>query len=136
MMRAIAFAIIVAFAIAALVVSEHRPPNADLPVVNALAVVDFPQSRAQVTLASPLWPPAQYQGSNAALVIFAGAATVQSLCAGTAPLKQGQMFLGCMGTRDHTPIIVVPNPCLMPETDFYAGIVCHELGHENGWRHG
>lgn len=136
MMRAIAFAIFLAFALAALWASEHKPPNANLPVVNALSVTVFPKSAEQVKLASPLWPPVQYQSSNAALVIFAGAATVQSLCAGTTSLKEGQMFLGCMGTKDATPIIVVPNPCLMPETDFYAGIVCHELAYENGWRHG
>lgn len=135
MIRMIALLIFTAFLVAALSLSEHRPPNANLPMVNALAV-EFPKTGAQVAMASPLWPPSAYQGPNAALVIFAGADAVQSLCAGSASLKQGQMFLGCMGAKDGMPIIVVPNPCLMPETDFYAGIVCHELGHENGWRHG
>lgn len=38
MIRFVAFLLIVAFAIAAVVASEHRPPNADLPMVRA----DYP----------------------------------------------------------------------------------------------
>lgn len=35
MIRAVAFAVIVAFALAALIASEHAAPNAGLPVVKA-----------------------------------------------------------------------------------------------------
>lgn len=29
--------------------------------------------------------------------------------------------------------IVAPNPCAYPDTDAYAHLLCHELGHANGW---
>ena len=29
--------------------------------------------------------------------------------------------------------IVAPNPCRFPDSDAYAHLLCHELGHANGW---
>jgi len=29
--------------------------------------------------------------------------------------------------------IIAPNPCSFPDTDAYARILCHEIGHANGW---
>jgi hypothetical protein len=29
--------------------------------------------------------------------------------------------------------IHIPNPCVYPKTDSYARLLCHELGHFNGW---
>ena len=29
--------------------------------------------------------------------------------------------------------VIAPNPCSYPETDLYARILCHEIGHANGW---
>lgn len=29
--------------------------------------------------------------------------------------------------------IVAPNPCSYPASDAYAHLLCHELGHVNGW---
>jgi hypothetical protein len=28
---------------------------------------------------------------------------------------------------------IMPNPCDYPATDAYAHMLCHELGHANGW---
>jgi hypothetical protein len=29
--------------------------------------------------------------------------------------------------------VIAPNPCSYPETDSYAHLLCHEIGHANGW---
>ena len=29
--------------------------------------------------------------------------------------------------------VIMPNPCSFPKTDTYAHLLCHELGHVNGW---
>ena len=29
--------------------------------------------------------------------------------------------------------VVMPNPCTFPDSDAYAHLLCHELGHLNGW---
>lgn len=29
--------------------------------------------------------------------------------------------------------VIMPNPCSFPKTDTYAHMLCHELGHANGW---
>lgn len=29
--------------------------------------------------------------------------------------------------------VVAPNPCTYPDSDAYAHLLCHELGHVNGW---
>ena len=29
--------------------------------------------------------------------------------------------------------VIMPNPCSFPQTETYARLLCHELGHENGW---
>lgn len=31
------------------------------------------------------------------------------------------------------PRVVAPNPCTYPASDAYARMLCHELGHVNGW---
>ncbi len=29
--------------------------------------------------------------------------------------------------------VIMPNPCAFPASDAYAHMLCHELGHANGW---
>jgi hypothetical protein len=29
--------------------------------------------------------------------------------------------------------VIMPNPCSFPDSDAYAHLLCHELGHLNGW---
>lgn len=31
--------------------------------------------------------------------------------------------------------IIIPNPCRWEKFDPYARLLCHELGHVNGWKH-
>ena len=85
-----------------------------------------------VVSASPLWPPDQFRGDNAALVILTGREGIAKMC-GAPP--EGIARFACSGmNKDGVPIIASANPCLFPEDDFFAGLLCHELGHQNGWR--
>jgi hypothetical protein len=29
--------------------------------------------------------------------------------------------------------VIAPNPCAFPASDAYARLLCHEIGHANGW---
>lgn len=75
-------------------------------------------------------PPVRYHADNAAVVYFLNPADLQIACGGPAP--PGYVFAGCSGQKNGVPIIVLPNPCLF-DSQSYAHIACHELGHRNGW---
>jgi hypothetical protein len=79
---------------------------------------DAPDALAQVA------PPDRYMGDTAAVVIFS-IQTVKDNC--------GDAALGCSGFSNGVPIIAAPNPCPLALRDLYAAILCHEIGHLNGW---
>lgn len=82
---------------------------------------------------SQLWPPDEFKSNGAAIVLFTDKAGIDKAC-GAPPA--GLIRLGCEGPlSDGTPMIAIANPCLFPPDDFFAGLMCHELGHRNGWRH-
>lgn len=70
--------------------------------------------------------PGRYRGDNHAQVVFTS--------------RQEVLDAACPPTADYTALactvgkrrITLPNPCLWPN-DPYAVLVCHELGHVNGW---
>ena len=66
-------------------------------------------------------PPVRYQGDGVAGVVFTTEGGVQSMCPAVG------YAIGC--TVGST--IYVPNPCRW--RDPYATLLCHELGHVNGW---
>lgn len=73
-------------------------------------------------------PPAEFQSDNAQVVVFTS--TVTRFC-GEAP--EGIRIIACSRTVNKTPVLFLPNPCLAGQTEYYARIACHELGHRNGW---
>lgn len=76
-------------------------------------------------------PPVRYQRDNAAVVIFTNADGIAALCG---PRNaQGTGPIACAGSKNGTPVIAMPNPCLFADSELYAAITCHELGHVNGW---
>jgi hypothetical protein len=77
-------------------------------------------------LAGATWrdkPPGRFQYDTAALVDFTTEGNVQSKC----PMTPPKVAVGC--TAGGT--IYVPNPCRWK--DPYAVLLCHEIGHVNGW---
>lgn len=83
--------------------------------------------------AGGLWssavPPARFQSD--AVVTVAMVQNVRPFC-GAAP--QGLRIVGCTLTlKGGKKMIVMPNPCLLASSDWYARVQCHELGHVNSW---
>jgi hypothetical protein len=68
-------------------------------------------------------PPERFKGNNTLILTFHS--DLKEAC-GEPP--KGKRFLGCArGNR-----VAMPNPCGIPNEQF-ARIMCHELGHVNGW---
>ena len=67
-------------------------------------------------------PPAEYQGDVRAVIEFVAADKVSDRC--------GTAAMACGGNP-----AVMPNPCRFNKDDPYARLLCHELGHVNGWSH-
>ena len=68
-------------------------------------------------------PPSRYQYDTSATVEFTTEGGVQSKC----PMPHPKVAVGCTANN----IIYVPNPCRWK--DPYAVLLCHEVGHINGW---
>lgn len=68
--------------------------------------------------------PVDYHGDVRAAVTFVQPDEVVRLC------DQGPTVVACQAGAQ----IIAPNPCLYVE-EYYAGVLCHEVGHMNGWRH-
>lgn len=72
-------------------------------------------------------PPVEFRGNARVEIQFVDSANLSSSCGGGASLK-----MGCRSTRDG--VIYMPNPCeLVEQNQRYADVLCHELGHANGW---
>jgi hypothetical protein len=77
--------------------------------------------------------PARFQAPvNGVRVDFASAAEVDRVCAGGKPVC-GRRFYAC---AFKAKLLLLPNPCDVPGAprgEGYAGLLCHELAHLNGW---
>jgi hypothetical protein len=73
-------------------------------------------------------PPVKYQTNNIAIIAIVDNPGEWPGC----EPKEGWVTRGCTKIKDRT--IVMPNPCYYPK-DYYARVLCHELGHINGWQH-
>jgi hypothetical protein len=75
-------------------------------------------------------PPQRYREATSFTLVIADQNRIERTCQ---PLfgkpGDGQKTLGCTVGKT----VTLPNPCDFPETDTYARMVCHELGHINGW---
>lgn len=75
--------------------------------------------------------PLQYRGDAAATIITAGQVPVHVFCTDGAPTDR--VALAC--TSADRKVIVMPNPCEFADSERYARLLCHEMGHVNGWEH-
>jgi hypothetical protein len=135
---AVALAALSLLALGALEAFDSGPP---LPLVSELvaapAGAGAGRHSGMLEATSPsglaaIAPPERFQHDAAAIMIFGHAEVIASLC----PHEEDgdEVTLACAGsTGDGKPVIVVPNPCLAAGGDLYAAILCHELGHVNGW---
>lgn len=101
--------------------------------VKALSLAVLPL----VLLGNSDLPPPEYQGIAKPSVLVIVADTNHDTPCGVAP--PGFRTMGCHIRDGGVSIIFTANPCLYPEAALdktsYAHLMCHELGHANGWKH-
>lgn len=74
-------------------------------------------------------PPAQYRKPVNTVVYFVDRSQVETLCS----KSENDRVMGCANPK--SKVVVMPNPCDWPLGEAYAELMCHELGHINGWKH-
>jgi hypothetical protein len=72
-------------------------------------------------------PPPKYRGNAVVTVYFEDPNQIQTEMTHNVACK-GTFFAYQVNKEMH-----MPNPCTYPKTDAYARLLCHELGHRNGW---
>jgi hypothetical protein len=75
-------------------------------------------------------PPAVFQHGATFTLEVAGQEQIDDTCHplfGDPP--KGMRTMAC----DTGQKVLMPNPCSFPDSDRYAHLLCHELGHVNGW---
>lgn len=89
---------------------------------------DAAELRPQESVARP---PAAYRGNTTAQIVTLDEPALEARCAHLmGPPSPGMFYRAC--TRRGRPVVYVPNPCTYGG-DKYASVLCHELGHVNGW---
>lgn len=77
------------------------------------------------------WPPPRYTRNATAFVHFAGEQAITAKCDADDPSPADMTTEGCSFGPPNE--IYIPNPCTFPAGDRYARLLCHEIGHLNGW---
>jgi lysozyme len=75
------------------------------------------------------WPPQRYTKNTSTYVYFATAAQIAVQCSDDG--KPDPNIEACSSGPPNKA--VMPNPCIFPAADNYARLLCHEIGHLNGW---
>lgn len=70
-------------------------------------------------------PPAEFRDNNGAQVEFVSDSELASIC--------GLHAAACTKRVGADEVIYILNPCRVIDHDEYSTILCHELGHVNGW---
>lgn len=101
-----------------------------MTLLAAGVIAAAPAPQPQISLYSDSAPPARFQGDATIQLQLSDQADIDRTCHplfGQPP--QGMKTDACeFGGR-----VVAPNPCTYPPSDAYAHMLCHELGHVNGW---
>ena len=77
-------------------------------------------------------PGADYRKSKALRVEFLSPSKVGMRCASRGATAYGRPTLNGMGCSN-TVMMTVMNPCDLKDAGWYADLLCHEMGHSNGW---
>ena len=75
-------------------------------------------------------PPARFQGPATVTLQVTDQAGIDRVCHPLFGKPPAGMKTDACQFEDR---VVLPDPCTFPESDRYAAILCHELGHANGW---
>jgi hypothetical protein len=83
---------------------------------------------------SPLYddgrPPLRFQGDATVRLEITDQAGIERSCHALFGAPPAGMRTNACQTGER---MIVPNPCRAPQTETYARLLCHELGHANGW---
>ena len=82
-----------------------------------------------------LLPPLRFQENNGAHIVFATPDQLALRCKDRHhESKETRVARACADRVGGEWVIFAPNPCVVPQVwGEYAGWLCHELGHVNGW---
>ena len=75
-------------------------------------------------------PPARFQGAVTVQLEVSDQARIDKICHPLFGTPPAGMKTDACQTGDR---VIMPNPCSFPQTETYARMLCHELGHANGW---
>jgi len=75
-------------------------------------------------------PPERFQKEATVVLEFADQAKIDEVCHPRFGTPPAGMKTDACATGNK---IVAPHPCAFAERDRYAHLLCHELGHVNGW---
>ena len=96
------------------------PVTAAAPVITGVGTVNY---------AGP--PPARFIQETAVPVLFVAPGRINEFC-GEAPA--GLVKIACTITfKNGNKVVIMPHPVVAMETEQYALILAHELGHSVGW---
>ena len=120
LLAAVAFGLTVGIGMAA------TTPDRDPAQLNQETTIGAPQF--PVTAVAPA--PKRYHGNDTvAKVAFINQYHVNHICN-----QDGKGFtLACTYVQSRQ--IIMPNPCVYSDTEFFARLMCHELAHLHGWKH-
>jgi len=82
---------------------------------------------------SDAMPPQRFRGDGVATVFFLSRADIEQICGAGRQPPAGSAVLACSTRKNGRKIIVMPNPCVVGDIDYYARLMCHENGHIAGW---
>lgn len=101
-----------------------------MAIKGTLAAIALATMAPNSTLWSDGIPPERFHRQVAvARVIFVPKNRIAATCHVQAPAGLG--VVAC--SRPEKNLIIMPDPCPAADTDYYARIACHELGHLAGW---
>lgn len=109
------------------------------PLACAVIAVALPAFAITTTAHSPVaqgtinadMPPERFRGPNVVVTVYTDRTGIEENCGKAQP---GFVIIACTrATPKGQPVIFLPDPCFIGDTDWYAKIVCHEKAHSLGW---
>lgn len=80
----------------------------------------------------PAGPEGEMRSAVAIRVEFVDAGDIGLRCAERGAVAFGRPTLNALSCSSHV-MMSLPNPCSLTDAGWYANLLCHEMGHVNGW---
>lgn len=94
----------------------------------------LPKNVPNATWYSGGTPPAKYSKDTVVTLYFDNPNIINKTLANGKPACNATLFAYTYPPNGKKRAVMhLPNPCTYPQTDAYARLACHEMGHANGW---